>query len=206
MNIFRLIVIYLLIICLTLFLSYLQFPILIIISTVFIFFLAFVVLPQVFTAYRSNNIQSIAKFLEANKKKPLFAYPLALAKGNDTEIEESLRAILAKHKQPYMQNVYKTILALHHNDIDAAHTSAQKIDSDPLKSYYAAYIAAKKGDFEEALLHEENIHVDWMNHALHALYAREKGHQAEFDIESKKAIAESRGAQKYILIHSFNNM
>lgn len=206
MNIFRLIMIYLLIICLTLFLSYLQFPILIIISTVFILFLAFVVLPQVFTAYRSNNIKSIAKFLESNKNKPLFAYPLALAKGNDTEIEESLHAILAKHKQPYMQNVYKTILALHLEDIDAAEAYAQKIDSDPLKSYYAAYIAAKKGDFEKSVLHEENIHVDWMNHALHALYAHEKGQHSQFEIESKKAIDESRGAQKYILVHAFNNM
>lgn len=206
MNIFRLSFTFVVGFILATFLFFLDFPLLVIILTMFIFFLAFVVLPQIFTAYRSNNLKAIEKYLIANKKNPLFAYPLAMANGNDVEVEESLRAILAKHKQPYMQNVYHTILALHLNKIDAADTYAQKIDNEPLKSYYAAYIAAKKGDFEEAARHEENVSVEWMLHALHALYAHEKGQHAEFEIDAKKAIAESRGVQKYILVHSFKNM
>lgn len=206
MNYFRLSFTFILGFLLTVFLFFLQFPFWIIISTAFIFFLAFVVLPRIFTVYRSNNLKSIGKFLEMNKKKPILAYPLALAHGKDAEVEESLRAILEKHKQPYMQNVYKTILALHLNKIDAAHTYALKIDSDPLKSYYAAYVAAKQGNFEEATSHEENINVEWMLHSLHALYASEKGLQNDFESSSKKAIDESRGVQKYILVHSFKSM
>ncbi|HSO58242.1 MAG TPA: hypothetical protein VLQ66_08405, partial [Paenisporosarcina sp.] len=61
---------------------------------------------------------------------------------------------------------------------------------------------AKKGDFKEAVRHEENISVDWMIHSLHALYAKEQGNLDTFTIESKKAIDGSRGVQKYIVIHS----
>jgi len=206
MNMFRLSFTFVLGFILATFLFFLNFPFLVIISSMFVFFLAFVVLPQIFTVYLSNNLKSIEKFLEANNKKPLFAYPLAMAKGNRVEVEESLRAILAKHKQPYMQNVYQTILALHHNDIDEAEKYAQQVDGEPLKSYYAAYIAAKKGDFVEAARHEENLSLEWMRHALHALYAHEKGQHEEFEVESNQAIAESRGIQKYILVHSFKGM
>ena len=206
MKFFRLSITFVLAFILSTFLFFLDFPFLVVISTILVFLLAFVVLPQIFIVYRSNNEKSIEKYLNANKNKPIFAYPLALAHGNDVEIEESLRKILAKHKQPYMQNVYKTILALHLKNIDAADIYAQKIDSEPLKSYYAAYIAAKKGNFEEAERHEENISVDWMIHSLHALYSSEKGNQETFTIESKKAIDGSRGVQKYIVIHSLKNV
>jgi hypothetical protein len=205
MKFFRLSITFVLAFILSTFLFFLDFPFLVVISTTLVFLLAFVVLPQIFIVYRSNNEKSIEKYLNANKNKPLFAYPLALAHGNDVEIEESLRKILAKHKQPYMQNVYKTILALHLKNIEAADIYAQKIDSEPLKSYYAAYIAAKKGNFEEAERHEENISVDWMIHALHALYAKEQGNLDTFTIESKKAIDGSRGVQKYIVIHSIKH-
>ena len=205
MNFFRLSITFVLAFILATFLFFLQFPFLVVILTTLVFLLAFVVLPQIFTVYRSNNEKAIEKYLIANKKKPLFAYPLALAHGEDKEVEESLRVILAKHNQPYMQNVYKTILALHLKNIDAADIYAQKIDSEPLKSYYAAYIAAKKGDFEEAERHEENISVDWMIHSLHALYAKEQGNLDTFTIESKKAIDGSRGVQKYIVIHSIKH-
>ncbi len=206
MNLFRLSITFIFGFFLATFLFFLKFPILVIISTLVVFILAFVVLPQAFTAYRSNNIKSIEKFLVANHKKPLFAYPLALANSNDMAVEESLRAVVAKYNQPYMQNVYKTILALHLKNIKAADIYAKKIENEPLKSYYAAYIAAKKGEFEEAVLHEENVNVEWMIHALHALYAHEKGKQDEFSIESKLAVNHSRGVQKYILLHSFKNM
>lgn len=202
MNILRLSITYVLAFILATFLFFLQFPFWFVILTILVFLLAFVVLPQIFTVYRSNNEKSIEKYLIANKNRPLFAYPLALAHGNDVEVEESLRIILAKYKQPYMQNVYKTILALHLKNIDAADTYAQQIDSELLKSYYAAYIAAKKGDFDEAKRYEENISVDWMIHALHALYANEQGNEETFTIESQKAIDGSRGVQKYIVIHS----
>lgn len=188
------------------YLFFLNYPLLIIISTTFILFLAIYVLPQVFMTYRSNNLNLIEKFLMTKKKKLLFAYPLALANGTPKEVEDSLRAILEKHKQPYMQNVYKTILALHLKNIDAADTYAQKIDSEPLKSYYAAYVAAKKGDFEEAARHEENIDVEWMIHSLHAIYAQEKGQYDDLVNESRGAIALSRGVQKFIMLHSFKDM
>lgn len=206
MKFFRLSITFVLAFILSTFLFFLDFPFWVVILTTLVFLLAFVVLPQIFIVYRSNNEKSIEKYLIANKNKPIFAYPLALAHGNDVEIEGSLRAILAKHKQPYMQNVYKTILALHLKNIEAADIFAQKIDSEPLKSYYAAYIAAKKGNFEEAERHEENISVDWMIHSLHALYSSEKGDQETFSVESKKAIDGSRGVQKYIVIHSLKNV
>lgn len=206
MNLFRVSSTFIVGFILATFLFFLKIPLGIIISTLIVFFLAFIMLPQVFAAYRSNNIKTIEHFLVANQKKPIFAYPLALGRGNDAEVEENLRAILAKHQQPYMQNVYKTILALHLKNIDAADIYSKKIDSEPLQSYYAAYIAAKKGNFEVARLHEENVGVEWMIHALHALYAQEKGDHEEFKVESSQAIAKSRGVQKYTLLHSFKKV
>jgi hypothetical protein len=206
MNLFQISLTLVLSFILAIYLFFLEFPLLIIVSTTFIFFLAIYVLPQIFLTHRSNNLDFIERFLRSNKKKPLFAYPLALANGTPKEVEESLRAILAKHKQPYMQNVYKTILALHLKNIDAADTYAQKIDSEPLKSYYAAYIAAKRGDFEEAARHEKNIGVDWMIHSLHAIYAQEKGQYDDLVNESRGAISLSRGVQKFISLHSFKEI
>ena len=202
MNIYRTSVTFVLTFILATLLFSLQFPLPVIILTVFIFFLGFNLLPTLYTIYRSNNLNNIEKYIQANKKKPIFAYPLALAHGNEVEIEESLRAIIEKHKQPYMQNVYKTLLALHLKNIEAADTYAQRIDTEPLKSYYAALIAAKQGNFDEAARHEENVGVEWMIHALHALYAKEKGQQELFEKEAQHAIAHSRGIQKFIVVHS----
>lgn len=202
MNIYRTSVTFVLTFILATLLFSLQFPLLVIILTVFVFFLAFNLLPTLYTIYRSNNLKSIEKYIQANKKKPIFAYPLALAHGNEVEIEESLRAIIEKHKQPYMQNVYKTLLALHLKNIEVADTYAQRIDSEPLQSYYAALIAAKQGNFEEAARHEENVGVQWMIHALHALYAKEKGQHELSAREAQQAINHSRGIQKYIVVHS----
>ena len=206
MNFFRLSITFVIAFILATFLFFLQFPFLVVILTTLVFLLAFVVLPQKITANTINREQAIEKNQIANKKKPLFAYPLALAHGNEVKIEESLRTVLAKHKQPYMQNVYKTILALHLKNLEAADIYAQKIDSEPLKSYYAAYIAAKKGDFEEAKRHEENISADWMIHAVRHISGIMGNHTTRFKLKTKKAIDGSRGVQKYIVIHSIKNV
>ena len=169
----------------------------------FIYFFSMLALPTLYTVYWSNNIQKIESYLKANKKKPLFAYSLALSHGNSEQEEEALRTIIARYKQPYMQHVYKTILALHQENISEASEHARSINKEPLKSYYAAYLAAKKGDFQEASHHEKNIRVKWMIHALHALYAREKRDIQTFQEEAEKAIEASRGIQKYILVYTY---
>jgi hypothetical protein len=161
---------------------------------------------QIHTAYWSNDLKKVEKFLQANSKKPLLAFTLSLAHGNRTEVEENLHNILAKYKQPLIQQVYSTILHLLHRDYEAACASANRISKDSLRSYYLAYVAAKKGDIDEAKRYMESFDKPWMKHAMNSFIALHEGNRTLAELEHQKAIDTSRGIQKYSVVHSHNHL
>lgn len=183
-----------------------EFPIWIIYLCVVILLLLTVVVPQLYTLYKSNNLKKIERYLEENKRKVLFAYPLAIKTGDHDLIVQAIQAVLDKYKQPYMQEVYKTNLALFEDDLGKTDQLAQQISKEPLRTYYLAYIEVLKGNIEEARILKENLPAGWMQHAIEAIIAKEQGDTNGFHQEANLSIASARGIQKFTLLYSFENM
>jgi Ca2+/Na+ antiporter len=197
---------YVLVFITALVLSILQVPFWLIMLIVFIIIIVPFILLQLHAVYWTNDLKKVEKFLKANRKKPLLAFPFALAHSNHVEVEESLHAILTRHKQPLMQQVYSTVLDLFHKDYEAARASAGQISKESLRSYYLAYSAAKLGDLKEAKRYMQTFDKPWMYHAMNSLIACQEGDDARFAVEHQKAIDASRGIQKYSVVHSHNHL
>lgn len=111
---------------LTVALLFLELPFWLVYIVIIVVYIALLVLPQMYTIYKSNNWKKIEHFLEKNKRKPVFAYPLAVKTGNRDEIVSAIQLILSKYKQPYIQEVYKTNLALFENNVSLFEQRANK--------------------------------------------------------------------------------
>ena len=74
MKILRYVLIILLGIALTVVMSFLELPFWLIYLSIVVVYILLLVVPQMYIVYKSNNLARIERFLEENKKKPLFAY------------------------------------------------------------------------------------------------------------------------------------
>lgn len=171
--------------------------------SVVVIYLLLLLVPQMYTVYKSKDLDKIEQYLEKNKRKPIFAYPLALKTGNQEQIIQSIEEILKRHKQPYMQEVYKTILALFEGNVSKLEHQAKQISKEPLRTYYIAYAEALKGNFNEATTLKEQLPKEWMQHAIEAIIAKEQGNVELFEQEANKCIELATGVQKYGLYYSF---
>lgn len=171
--------------------------------SVVVIYLLLLLAPQMYTVYKSKDLNKIEKYLEKNKRKPIFAYPLALKTGNQEQIIRSIEEILKRHKQPYMQEVYKTMLALFENNVSKFEQLAKQISKEPLRTYYIAYAEALKGNFDAATILKEQLPKEWMQHAIAAVIAKEQGNREQFQKEANKSIELATGVQKYSLYYSF---
>ena len=189
---------------LTVALLFLELPFWLVYIVIIVVYIVLLVLPQMYTIYKSNNLKKIERFLEKNKQKPLFAYPLTVKTGNRDEIVSAIQLILSKYKQPYMQEVYKTNLALYESNVSLFEQRAKQISKEPLHTYYIAYAEALNRNFEEAHSLKEKLPVGWMPHALDAIIAKEKGDFDGFRIAANESIYLARGVQKFNLFYSFD--
>ncbi|MFJ7825615.1 hypothetical protein [Psychrobacillus sp. NPDC096623] len=169
-------------------------------------YIVLIVLPPVYTIYKSNNLKKIERFLENNKRKPLFAFPLAVKGGNREEIIRAIQVILSKYKQPYMKQVYKTNLALFEKNLTLFEQHAKQISKEPLYTYYVAYAEAWKGNFEKSQALKEKLPTGWMPSAIDAVIAKEKGDLIDFRRAADESIRLARGVQKFNLFYSFEWM
>lgn len=181
-------------------------PIWVIYISTLVLYLFILFLPQFYTVYKSNNLKRIERYLEENKRKPIFAYPLAVKTGDTEKIIEAIQAILNKHKNLYMQEVYKTNLALHENNVAKIEQLAKQISKEPLRTYNIAYAEILKGNFEVARKLEENLPSGWMPYAIEAIIAKEQGDNITFRNKADASIEQARGIQKFSLLHSFEHM
>lgn len=181
---------------------FLELPFWFIYVSVVIIYLLLLVAPQMYIVYKSKDLNKIENYLEKNRRKPIFAYPLALKTGDQEQIVRSIEEILKRYKQPYMQEVYKTILTLFEGDVSKMEHQAKQISKEPLRTYYIAYAAALKGNYDEANTLKEQLPKEWMNHAIAAVIAKEQGNMELFDIEANKCIELATGVQRYGLYYS----
>ena len=182
---------------------FLELPFWFIYVSVVVIYLLLLVAPQMYTVYKSKDLNKIEQYLEKNKRKPIFAYPLALKTGDQEQIVRSIEEILKRHKQPYMQEVYKTMLALFENNVSKFEQLAKQISKEPLRTYYIAYAEALKGNFDEATTLKNQLPKEWMQHAIAAVIAKEQGNINLFEKEVNKCIDLATGVQKYSLYYSF---
>lgn len=191
---------------LTVALLFIELPFYLIYSVIIVVYIVLLVLPLMYTVYKSNNLKKIERFLERNKRKPIFAYALAVKTGNREEIIGAIQTILTKYKQPYMQEVYKINLALFENNILLFEQLAKQISKEPLHTYYIAYAKALKGNFEGAHSLKGKLPAGWMPYAIDAIIAKEKGDLSAFRLAAEESIHLVRGVQKFNLVYSFEWM
>lgn len=170
--------------------------------------LLLLVVPQMHIVYKSNNLKRIERYLEENKRKPIFAFPLAVKTGESEKIIDALEAILTKYKQPYIQEVYKTVFAFYEKDKNVSKIEhlAKQIRKEPLRTYYLAYAEVLKSNFEEARNLKEQLPTGWWQHAIEAIIANEQGDMITFQKEAKCSVEHARGVQKFTLFYSFKQM
>src|SRR5690606_32351383 len=152
MNTFRLTIVFLFGMFAAGFLLAIDAPRWLIFTLLITFYLAVMVLPSLYVTYYSNNLKRIERYVRKNRRKAIFAFPYALATGNDQDVEQAVDQILAVHKQPVVQQTYRTLLAILRNQFALAEQYADQIQRPALRNYYLAYSAALLGDFERAAL------------------------------------------------------
>lgn len=203
MKILRYVLIILLGIALTVVMSFLEIPFWIIYLSIVILYILLLVVPSMYIVYKSNNLAKIERYLEENKKKVLFTFPLAVKTGDLPTIIQAINDILKKYKQPYMQEVYKANLALYENNVSEFNILARQISKEPLRTYYKAYAEALQGKFVEARTLKESLQASWMKHSIEAIIAKEQGDMETFRKEADASIESARGMQKFSLLYSF---
>lgn len=174
-------------------------------AIVIIFYLTAMVLPGIYVTYFSNSLRQIERYIHRNRHKAIFAFPYALGHGNEQDVERSIERILITHKQPVMQSIYRTLLAIYRGQPGIAAQHATGIDREPMRSYYLAHIAASSGEFQRAAELNSQINVPWMNYSIDALIAFENK-DTNYRTYAEKSVKAARGIQKYTLEKSFNRM
>lgn len=174
-------------------------------AIVIIFYLTVMVLPGIYVTYFSNSLRQIERYIHRNRHKAIFAFPYALGHGDEQDVERSIEGILMTHKQPAMQSIYRTLLAIYRGQPGIAIQHAEGIDREPMRSYYLAHIAASSGEFQRAAELNSQIKEPWMNHSIDALIAIEKN-DTNFHSHVNNSVKAARGIQKYTLEKSFNRM
>lgn len=169
------------------------------------FYLIAMVLPGVYAVYFSNSIPQIGRYIKRNRFKPVFAFPYALGNGSDQDVEAAIEQVLTTHKQPELQSIYRTLLALHRGQAAVAAQHAETIEREPLRSYYLAQAAVSSRDWQHAQNLSNSISEPWMKYSIKALIARETD-EAEFLQLAEKSVQEARGVQKYTLQKNFERM
>ena len=205
MHLFRLVIVFLFAILMSSILIATGMQRLMVFFIVITFYLAAAVAPSIYITYFSTSLKRIDRFVKSNRRKPLFGYPYQIAYGNDEQIQQALQKILARHRQPELQQTYKALLAITQDQPGVARQYAEQIQRESLRTYYLAHAAANSGDYDHATELLEQLKEPWMRSAIRALIAFETN-DPQFDRLAEDSIAAARGVQKYTLFHSFRRL
>ncbi len=206
MKILQLVFIFILGVLLTFTMLFYELPFWLIFITIMLFYFLIQIGPQLHTVYWSNNLKRIERHLIKHKKNPLFALPLAIKTEDREKIMQAIQEVLISYKSPYIQEVYKTMLAVYEGNVSRAESFAKQISKEPLRSYYIAYVEVLKGNYEEARsIKDVKLKSLWMKHAIEALIAKEKGDRLLYEKEASLSISHAKGVQKYSLYYSIQH-
>lgn len=153
--------------------------------------------------YRSQNMDTVSKYLMKNQKNPIFAYTYAMAKGSSIEINEALAAVLAKYKSPYIQTVYKMNYAIWHADYEQARLEAMSIKDKPLGQYGMALIYSLQGDQEKT--NTITLKRNWQKLCIDAILAY-KEQSSDYEEKKQLALKASKGIQLFLNYYFFDRL
>ncbi|GAB0169167.1 YrzE family protein [Lysinibacillus sp. CTST325] len=154
--------------------------------------------------FRTNNMTMVDKLVKNRKNDPFFAYLYAVAYGTSEDQLHSLETAIVKYKQPAMKYNCKFIKAIMEENLEEAKDAANKINKEPLTSYAKCYIAAFEGRTTD--MRSDQLTQPWMQPAIEAVYAYKIKNETALHHHAQESIEMARGVQKYVLIHTFENM
>jgi len=152
----------------------------------------------------TNNMKLVDNLVKDRKKHPFFSYLYTVAYGTKEDQLHSLEAAIVKYKQPAMKYNCKFIKAILEDNLEEAKDAANKINKEPLTSYAKCYIAALEERTTD--MRSDQLTKPWMQPAIEAVYAHKVKNEAAFNQYQKESIAFARGVQKYVLIHTYEQM
>ena len=153
--------------------------------------------------YRTQNMDTILKYLEKNQKNPIFAYTYAMAKGSSNEINEALNAVLAKYNSPYYQAVYKMNYAIWYADYEQALFEAKSIKEKPLGQYGLALTYSLQGEREKA--NSITLKRNWQKLCIDVILAY-KEQSSSYEEKKQLALKASRGIQLLLNNYFFDRL
>jgi len=171
---------------------------------IFIFIAIAMIYRHIHIVFWTNNMKLVDKLVKDRKKHPFFAYLYAIAYGTKEDQLHSLETAIVKYKQPAMKYNCKFIKAIMEENLEEAKNASDKINKEPLTSYAKCYIAALEGRTTD--MQSDQLTKPWMQPAIEAVYAHKVKNEAAFDQYQKESIAFARGVQKYVLIHTYEQM
>lgn len=169
-------------------------------------FLALVVvllLPSMYNILWETNIRRLERYLLANRSKPEVYLYYAVGNELDEEVEQCIHKLLAQHKSPSKQALFKTVLAFHRKNLLEVQGEIEHIRPQAYSDYYRAALHIELGHTQAALQIIEGIPKLWMRNALLYDIKRRAGEIEEAQALAEQCLSQVRGLQKYILFRTF---
>lgn len=154
--------------------------------------------------YFTQNLDTVRRYLQKNKKDPMCEYALAVELGTKEDELAAIEKILARYRQPVMQHTYEMNKAIRVDDFERATEFANKLGTHHFGAYGHASIAAMQGHADEARSY--TLKNDWMTSAIEAMIAYAARDMHTFREHGDAAIAKAKGLQRYILVYSLKKM
>ncbi|MGM9948568.1 MAG: hypothetical protein ACI33P_00515 [Lysinibacillus sp.] len=154
--------------------------------------------------YFSQNLKRITKYIDRQKKNPLYAYMHLLRDGTNAELIDALDRVLAQYKQTKVQAVYGANKAIMQEDFGTARRLAEPISSTEIGQYTLALIEAMQGNREEA--ERYSLTKEWMKAGIEANLAFVEKDRVAFEREAQNAIDGAKGGQYYSNTYVFKRM
>lgn len=159
---------------------------------------------MLYAAYFSKNLTKLTKYVEKNKKNPVYKYTDLMREGTDEQLIEAINLILKKYKQPKIQAIYGANAAILQKDFEAARCKVKPVANTELGQYTMALIEAMTGKREEAM--KFHLKKDWMNASIEANLAYTEQDYETFNRQADRAIDEAAGMQYYSNYYVFKRM
>ena len=157
-----------------------------------------------YTIFKSQNLVKIRKFLMKYKKEPVYQYMLLHEQNAPDEDKiDTLRQVLAKHKQDKYQATYGVHLALVNEDFEAAKQAIRPLLNTDIGEYTNEIIHILSGDHYS---NKRQYKKQWMNDSVLAHEAFMRNDLSAFDSYSSKSLEQTGGVQYFGNYYSFRDM
>lgn len=161
------------------------------------FVIAFVILigKDLYLLKFSTNMNAVERYVK-HSKQPYYRFLYAYLHDNDAEAEKELAKITSDKLRAYIS----ILVELHRGNYDLVENTLDQINSKEHRHYYSAHLSLLKNNQNAYKQHRAEIKNRIYQLSLDAEEAYQQGNMAEAEQYGQRAIAESKGVQKYLMI------